>query len=188
MDLTSFLEFWQNQSQSQTPIEDAAQKMAPAYIAEIAKLADLKRQTASFIRPINNGKAWVVGFDPDKIQEVATIGNGIDETSRKIKSISNDITAFLELSEGRPTLTAIVHERNQHKRRVLATEKHAATALKRALDKDPHTSPAVLMQRADIAEAYTAMNRAKEETAAPISDLTDKLEKMRKIIAPYETV
>jgi hypothetical protein len=188
MDLTSFLRFWQDQAQSSMPAEDAAQKMALAHVQATQKLVDLKAQGINHIIPVKNSKgAWVPGFDDSLIDEIASLGQNIEQTSGRVKSISNDIIAFLSLSGGAPMLTSIVNERNQHQRRVLATEKHAATALKQAIDKNPHTSPAVLMQRADIAEAYTALNKAKEETQKPLADLDERLKQMRKIIEPYET-
>jgi hypothetical protein len=183
-----FLRFWQDQSKSNGPMaaEDVAQKLAVAHVKATQKLATLKAQGVSFIVPGKDSRGrWVPIYDDARVGDIATLGSEIEQAGNKIKSVSNDIIAFLELSEGKPMLSAIVHEREQLRRRILATEKHAAAALKKALDKDPHTSPAVLMQRADIAEAYSAMNKAKEETEKPLADLDERLGKMREILDRY---
>jgi hypothetical protein len=139
------------------------------------------------MQPVKNSKgAWVPGFAMDQIDAVASLGTSIEETDKVLKQVCNDIAAVMELSGSFLTITSIAAERNKLRDRVLHCEKSASTALKRALDKDPHTSPAVLMQRSDISEAYSALERAKSETREPLADLETRLAKARQILEPYE--
>lgn len=175
----SFLDFWHD---PRTARDDPAKAIATAHDVAIKALADLRIRTAGLIRPINNGKAWVVGFDPDKIDEVSRVGTEISNVDDKLKSISNDIEEFLSITGGIPVMGELVAERNTLHKRVQVTEKRAAEALKAALARDPHTSPAVLMQRPDIAGAYAAQAKAKEETGGPIADLSAKIGKLNAIL------
>jgi hypothetical protein len=42
------------------------------------------------------------------------------------------------------------------------------------------------MQRSDIGQAYKDVEKAKAETAKPLSELEERLAKARKLIEPYE--
>ncbi len=181
--LSDFLAYW-GDSQAQN---DAAFKLAHAYRMADAKLKTLRASTLDLLQPVKNSKgAWVPGFSPDVIDQAAALGTEIEQTEAKRKSIAHDIETFLELSEGKPTITAIGNERNQHIERIRHVERVAAAALKKAMDKDPHTSPAVLMQRADISQAYKNLQQAKDETAEPIAELSERIEKMKEIIRRHE--
>lgn len=182
--LSEFIAFWSDPSRAQN---DAAFKLAHAYTIADARLKALRASTLGFMQPTKNSKgAWVPGFSPDVIDQAAALGTEIERTEAKLKSIAHDIEAFLELSGGKPTITEIGNERNRHTDRIRHVERVAATALKRAVDKDPHTSPAVLMQRADISQAYKDLQQAKDETAEPIAELTGRIDKMKEIIERHE--
>ena len=100
------------------------------------ELADLKLQTARLIRPINNGKAWGVGFDPDRIGEVAAIGTGIDECNRRIESISNDINDIVAIGDG-PDNFGLVNRLGEARRSLRNAQQHAANMAQRAIAKSP---------------------------------------------------
>ncbi len=125
-------------------------------------------------------------FGEDQVDEVAALGLEIEQTDTALKQVCNDIIAFLEATDGNPLLTSISGQRNTILARVAHCEKVAAASLKRALDKNPHESPAVLMQRSDIGQAYKDVEKAKAETAKPLSELETRLSKARQIIEPYE--
>lgn len=183
-DLDNFLRFWSDPSQKQ---EDAASRLAHAHIANTKKIEELRASTLAFLQPVKNSKgAWVPGFAPDMIDRASALGTEIEQTDEKLKSISNDIIVFLELSEGNPMITSISGQRNRILDRIKHCEKVAATGMKRALDKNPHQNPAVLMQRADIREAYSALEKAKAETEKPLADLSTRIGKMNAILGRYE--
>lgn len=184
LDVESFLRHWSDPSVKQ---DDAAFRLAHAHRTAAARIKELRASTLSFLQPVKNSKgAWVPGFASDAIDQASALGTEIEQTDEKLKSIAHDIETFLKLSEGNPTLTSITAKRNRLLDRVQHCERVAGSALKRALDKNPHELPATLMQRADISEAYAALEKAKAETAKPLADLDERLKRMREIIEPYE--
>ena len=186
MDLPSFLQFWKEADSRPVRIDDQARQLYTAHIQATQKLASLRSKGLSFVVPGKDSRGrWIPIYDDARVDDIAALGSEIEQTGKKIKSICSDIEAFLKLSGGRPSVSEIANERNALLNRVRHCEKHAAALLKRALDKDPHTSPAVLMQRADIAEAYAALNRAKEETAKPLAGFDDQLGKIHAILNRY---
>lgn len=183
-DLENFLCYW---SDPNTKQDDVAFRLAHAYETTTARLTVLRHTTLDVLQPVKNSKgAWVPGFAPDAIDRAAALGTEIDKTDERQKSIAHDIEEYLELSGGKPRFTDVNNERRGLLDRISHTEQHAAAMLKKALDKDPHTSPAVLMQRADISEAYSAQEKAKKETEKPIAALNERIGKMRAILERYE--
>ena len=178
----SFWAFWSDPPNKR---DDAARAFITARDNALKALADLRIRTVALVRPINNGKAWVVGFDPDKIDEAAGIAAEMSNLDGKLKSISYDVDEFHSVTGGVPVISELVAERNALLKRVLVVEKRAAEALKAALGRDPHTSPAVLMQRNDVSEAYSALEKAKAETSGPIEDLNEKIGKLNAILEKY---
>ena len=162
-------------------IEDQARQLYTAHTEASQKLASLKAQGVSFIVPGKDSRGrWIPVYDDSKIDEVVSLGSEIEQTGEKLKSTANDIETFLKLSGGRPTVSEIANERNALLNRLRHCERHAAALLKKALDRDPHASPALLMQRADIAEAYNALQRAQKETAKPwLASMTSLVRYMR---------
>jgi hypothetical protein len=183
-DIENFLRYW---SDPNTKQDDAAFRLAHAHKIATAKLKELRASTLAFLQPGKDSRGrWVPVFDEGKTDEVAALGLEIEKTDKALKQVCNDIIAFMEASEGNPMLTSLANRRNMILDRIKHCEKAAAVGLKRALDKNPHESPAVLMQRADISQAYKDLERAKEETAKPLADMEDRLAKARQIIGPYE--
>ena len=187
MDLPSFLQFWKEaDGRSGLRIEDAARSLYVAHTESSRKLASLKAQGVSFIVPGKDSRGrWIPIYDDSRVDDIAALGSEIEQTGKKIRSICGDIEAFLKISGGRPTVSEIANERNALLNRVRHCEKHAGALLKRGLDKDPHTSPAMLMQKSGIGEAYAALNRAKEETAKPLAGFEDQLGKIHAILNKY---
>ena len=186
MDLPSFLAHWEEADHRPVRIEDQARQLYTAHSEASQRLASLKAQGVSFIVPGKDSRGrWMPVYDDARVDDIAALGSEIEQTGKKIKSICNDIEAFLKLSGGRPTVSEIANERNALLSRVRHCEKHAAVSLKKALDRDPHTSPAVLMQRADIAEAYNALKRAQEETKEPLAVFDGQLGKLHAILNRY---
>jgi hypothetical protein len=183
-DIAPFLAYWGNPAQ---PQNDAAFRLYHSHRAALEKLRDLKAGTLAFLQPGKDPRGrWVPVFDESRIDEVATLGVEIENANERLKQTSNDIMVFLELSEGNPTLTSISIQRGRIIDRIHHNEKVAAVALKRALDKNPHDAPAMLMQTPDIAKAYKAIDQCKKETEKPLAVLETRLQKARKIIEPYE--
>lgn len=180
----SFLAYWADPSKARN---DAAYWLAFAYQSARNEVNQLRASTLELLQPVKNSKgAWVPGFAPDMIDQAAALGTAIEKADEKSKSIARDIVEFLAASGGKFTITEIANERNQLNARIAHAEKYAAAMMKRALDKDPHTSPALLMQRSEVSEAYSDLQRAKEETTGPLADLNEQLGKMRKITDRYE--
>jgi len=183
--LESFLAYWRDPAQKQ---DDAMFRLFHEFTTTTAKLRDLRASTLIFLQPGKDSRGrWVPVFDDGRVDEVAALGREIEQADAKLKSVSNDIKAFLELSDGQPTLTSIAVGRNRILDRIKFNEKHAAAILKQALDRSPHESPAVLMQRSDVSEAYAAVERCKQETCASLTDLEERLKRARQIIEPYES-
>jgi hypothetical protein len=183
-DIENFLRFW---SDPNTKQDDAAFRLAHAHKTATAKLKELRASTLSFLQPGKDSRGrWVPVFGEGQVDEVAALGLEIEQTDKALKQVCNDIIAFLKESDGNPLLASISGQRNRLLDRVKHCEKSAASALKRALDKNPHESPAVLMQRSDIGQAYKDLERAKDETAKPLADLEERLKKARQIIEPYQ--
>lgn len=183
-DIENFLRFWADPGQKQ---DDAAFRLAHAHAANTKRLKELRASTLSFLQPGKDSRGrWVPVFGEGQVDEVAALGLEIEQTDKALKQVCNDIIAFLKESDGNPLLASISGQRNRLLDRVKHCEKSAASALKRALDKNPHESPAVLMQRSDIGQAYTDLDRAKDETANPLADLEERLKKARQIIEPYQ--
>lgn len=183
-DIEPFLRFWSDPSQKQ---DDACFRLYHAHQAATSKLKELRASTLGFLQPGKDSRGrWVPVFDEGRVGDVAALGTEIEQTDEKLKSVSNDIAAFLELSEGNPMISSIAGRRNQVLDRIKHCERAAASGLKRSLDKNSHESPAVLMQREDIAAAYSALAKAKSETEKPLADLESRLQKARAIIEPYE--
>jgi len=183
-DLENFLRYWSGPSAGQ---DDAAFRLFKAHVDCTKKLKELRASTLTYLQPGKDSRGrWVPVFDEGKTDEVAALGRSIEETDKALKQVCNDIIAFLELTEGNPYLSSLASRRNAILDRILHCERAAGGALKRALSANPHESPAVLMQRADISQAYKDLERAKEETAKPLADLESRLAKARAIIAPYE--
>ena len=183
-DIENFLRFWSDPGQKQ---DDAAFRLAHAHAANTKRLKELRASTLAFLQPGKDSRGrWVPVFGEGQVDEVAALGLEIEQTDKALKQVCNDIIAFLKESDGNPLLASISGQRNRLLDRVKHCEKSAASALKRALDKNPHESPAVLMQRSDIGQAYTDLDRAKDETANPLADLEERLKKARQIIEPYQ--
>jgi hypothetical protein len=178
--LSDFLSFWENPNQ-----EDPAGKLVNAYHASEAESKRLRMSMLDFLQPGKDSRGrWVPVFSEDKTGEVAALGLKIDAVEENKKTVSNDIEAFSEIT-GKPVLSGLINERKALQQRIAFSERHAAALLKKALDRDPHTSPAVLMQRADLKEAYQAQEKAKAETEKPIAALDEKISKARAILDRY---
>ena len=183
-DIDNFLRFWSDPGQKQ---DDPAFRLAHTHNTTAKRLSELRASTLSFLQPGKDSRGrWVPVFDESRVDEVAALGLEIEQTDKALKAISNDILTFMGLSESFMTLSSLTAERHKISERIKHCEKVTASALKRALDKNPHESPAVLMQKADISEAYAALDRAKTETAKPLADLDERLAKVRQILEPYQ--
>jgi hypothetical protein len=177
-----FFDYW---SKPDHP-DDPAKVLAVAHAQAVRELDDLKSKGVSYLVPGKDSRGrWVPVYDDAHIDEIASLGTSIAQCSEKLKSISNDIEEFVSITDGKFWMSGLIGERSALYKRNAFCERHAAAMLKKALDKDMHTSPAVLMQRADIAEAYAAQAKAKEETAKPIAELDEKIGKLNEILDRY---
>jgi len=180
--LDPFFDYW---SKPDHP-DDPAKALAVAHSDALTKLAALKEKGVSFLVPGKDSRGrWIPVYDDAHIDKVATLGGEIDRARDRIKAVANDIEAFLAVTGGSPVLSGLINERKALQQRVNFSERHAAALLKKALDRDPHTSPAVLMQRPDLSEAYAAQAKAKEETSGPIAELDEKIGKLNEILGKY---
>lgn len=179
-----FISFWADLTNTQS---DAARLLANAYQRTLKELYDLRAGTLELLQPVKNSKgAWVPGFAPDKIDQAAALGTAIEQADEKHKSVSRDIEEFLAASGGKFTITEIANERNQLNAQIEKAGLHAATAMKKAVNRDIHASPAVLMQKAEVSEAYDRLQQVKDETTGPLAALNEQIGKMRKITDRYE--
>ena len=187
MELQSFLAHWEEADHRPVQTNDQARQLYTAHIQAIQRLATLKSKGLSFVVPGKDSRGrWIPVYDDSKIDEVVSLGSEIEQTGKKIKSIANDIETFLKLSGGRPSVGEIAAERNALLNRIRHTERHAAATLKKYIDKNPHESPAILMGKPDVSEAYSAVQRAKSETEKPLATLDDKLGKIHAILDRYQ--
>jgi len=181
MSVSDFLAYWATPHGT-----DPAAVLFDAHKAAEAQLRERRALTLKFLQPVKNSKgAWVPGFAPDAIDDVVKLASDIEVAVDKLKSIRQDIEAFLDITEGSPTLAGIVAERTAMFNRRKNTERRAAAMLKRALDADPAASPAVLMQRGEIAEAYAAVERAQSETEGALAELEEKIRRANAILEKH---
>lgn len=181
--LNNFLEYIDNLDQDQAAHEPGT-VVAQAYHDALDELADLKLQTARLIRPINNGKAWVVGFDPDRIGEVASIGTGIDECNRNIESIAHDIEEIAAIGDG-PGHFGLMDQLQEARRSLRSAQNHAAAASQKAIGRNPGMALERIANLPGVAEAYLDLSEI--ETTAPgvIAELEGRVSKRREIYVKY---
>lgn len=97
-----FMDFW---SESRTV--DRAGHMAKAYRSAIAELAALKAKSVEYLVPVKSGEAVVVGFDPDRLEEVATLADRIEKQKETIAEIESDIESFMSVVD-HPTIGTLM--------------------------------------------------------------------------------
>lgn len=185
-DLDIFLQYIGGLDEDQAAHEPGA-VVGLAYQGAVAELAELKQQTARFIRPINNGKAWVVGFDPDRIGEVAAIGTGIDECNRNIKSICNDIEQIVAIGDS-PESGPLFVKLQSAQRRLRTAKYSAAAAVQTSVSKNPGMQLDEVQKLPKVAEAYNHLAEIEETVPAIIAELEERVSKRRDIYRKYEVV
>ena len=163
---------------------DDAEKLHDEHLAASKVLEDTKAEVLKFLRPVKTrGGFWSLGFDPDKVDEVATLGNLIEDTDCKLQSIAQTVAQFLELSSGACRIEEIATRRATIRQRLKAAENFAKAAvnteLRRAggdifLDK--------IKGAPDVAEAYAALDRLHKELDSQLEDLDRRLAALRQLV------
>lgn len=182
-DLTIFLEYIDGLDEDKRLHEPGAVVAQALHDAQ-DELADLKLQTARLIRPINNGKAWVVGFDPDRIGEVAAIGTGIDECNRNIESICNDINDIVAIGDG-PDNFGLMGRLQEARRSLRSAQNHAAAMSQKAIGRNPGMPLEKISNLPEVAEAYLDLAEIEATAPAIIAELEGKVAQRREIYSRY---
>lgn len=83
--MQKFLEYWAGHKSQQDPDGEV---LFNEYQAAVLDLENSRRKTQAFIIPLNTGKGWHPGFDPDSTSDVINLASEIDQKKATLKSIS----------------------------------------------------------------------------------------------------
>lgn len=185
--ISKFLAWWEAELAvtDREPSPDHAKNLYYAYRAALSDLQDARAQTLDFLQPVNNGKAWVVGFAADKIPEVAALAGEIAKKEENLKSISNDIKTFLDLNDDAPHIREIARRREELRGAISRAARAAEAVRRREMMRNRAATMAELTANPDIVEAEKRLTVARETNEPIIAELSDKLEQMSAIVDKY---
>ncbi|OPX77350.1 MAG: hypothetical protein A4E48_00076 [Methanosaeta sp. PtaU1.Bin060] len=179
----SFLAFW---ASGNGKTSDPAHALYAAHKDAVERIQALRASALSLIQPVKNAKgAWVPGFGPDTIDEAANIGSETERWSGELEAIADDIAAFLDLSDGRLTLTEFVGDRNVNSNRISRAEMQAAAAVQHAIQIHPGADLQELQRVPTVSEAYNRLKQVKDECGPVLKDMETRLSKIRELLADY---
>jgi len=177
--LNLFLEYWQNAHASDL---DSARGLYRAYQMAVSDLEDLRAQTLKYIMPVKNSKGvWHVGFQSDKIDDVALLASNISAAEEKIESIAYDIERVMELAGG-PRIQIIVDKREEARGAI--SRAAGVVRRQRSIDEVKNRTATIeeILLLPDVAAAEEALKRARAENEPKIAELSEKLVQLNEII------
>lgn len=185
--ISNFLSWWEAELAvtAREPSPDSAKALYYAHREAVADLQNTRAKTLQFLQPVNNGKAWAVGFAADKIPEVAALAGEIARKEENLKSICHDIEEFLKLNDDAPHLREIARRREEMRGAISRAARAAEAVRRREMMRNRSATMAEMAACPDIVEAENRLTVARETNGPIIEALTAKLEQMRVIIDKY---
>lgn len=174
-----FLNFW-----AESKTVDRAGHMYQAYASAVVELAALKAKTCDYLAPAKSGKAFVVGFDPDRLEEVAALFEGIERQKETIESIAYDIDAYMIIT-GLPAIGSLSAQVAHNRNRLQMAEDDLRYVVRGLTAAHPELLPQQIVSLPEAVAAATYHEKTKEEAEEQIAGLKTKIDAATKIFAKY---
>jgi uncharacterized protein (DUF342 family) len=179
--MKEFLDYWKGS----TSEHDDTRLLYDAYQKTLAALGSSRLQTYRLLVPVNTGKAWHVGFDPDEIETVTALAAEIEQRKEALKTVCQDIETFMDIIQS-PTLAAPNEELQRTVLKLKGLTIKAKNAEKLASRRNPEMSSLELQELPEVLAANAELAGAKEQLEPQITDLRARLAKARVILQKYE--
>lgn len=179
VNVEQFLNFW-----AESKTVDRAGHMYQAYASAVVELAALKAKTHDYLVPVKSGKAYVPGFDPDRLEEVGALHAGIEEKKAAIKAIEADIECFMQIT-AHPTVGVLTSRVAQNRNRLQMAEDDLRYVVRGLTVTHPELLPQQIVALPEATAAAAYHEKTKGETEEQIAALKIKIDAATKIFAKY---
>ena len=182
-DLRNFLDFWSNPKQKTSTNKETA--MYRAYQAATTTVAATKARTSEFLVPNSGGKGgWTPAFDPDRIEEVATLAAEIEQKRKALEAIAKDIGAFTKLVGG-PSLWPLANLQTKAIKQLTTFEEIARHTTQIQTDMHPDLLPIEIQGLPEVKKANGEFFTIKAKFESEIADANEKIKQAEKICKIY---
>lgn len=186
--ISNFLDWWEAELAvtAREPSPDSAKALYYAHREAVADLQNARAKTLQFLQPVNNGKAWAVGFAADKIPEVAALAGEIATKEQNLKSICHAIEAFLQLTDGKPDMRSIVRARSEAQGAIGHASRAAEAARRKEFLRQKSATMSELASNPTIIDAEANLTAIRQANEPIIEMLTAKIAEINGILDRYD--
>jgi len=177
--MKEFLKYWAADPKSQQDIDGKI--LYSQYTIKLADLENSRRKTQAFLIPLNTGKGWHPGFDPDMTDAVTRLAAEIDQKKMALKSISEAINDFAA-AVGGPSLQPVVDQYRAAKMRLDDLRIKARNTTVLETNRNPRLSPTEIQDLPAVLAVNAALADGREQLDPLMADLATRQKRGREIL------
>jgi hypothetical protein len=177
-EIDAFLEFWKQKPNSPEG------KMTEAYHQALRDFDTQQASLLRYIRPQKSSGKLVPVFVEGSEQLIVSF----EQAEKHLDEVQADITAYLALMDGQPSMNGLTDKLLRAKRAITETSLEARRALERALRETNSSSIDEIQDLPDVQAAMDKRDDAQRRLGPIVEDLQSRISKAKTILEKYNKI
>jgi hypothetical protein len=177
-EIDAFLEFWKQKPNSPEG------KIAEAYNASLHDFDTQQAGLLGYIRPQKSGGKLVPVFAEGSEALIAEF----EQAEKYLDEVQKDITAYLALMDGQPSMNGLTDKLLRAKRAIAETSLEARRALERALRETNSSSIDEIQDSPEVQAAMDKRDDTQRRLGPIVEDLQSRISKAKVILEKYNKI